>query len=220
MKTIARSIALSGTAFVLAATIVGCSAPADEKKDDPKPSSTSSESSPSASASEEPKKDTDSSGSALAPGERTTGSGIVPFVNYDDRVAEFEHRLVSVEKAPQADADAIIAEVPQAKGLDIYFLTVESKYVSGENLEHGAFYTEFDPVDADGNPTQFINLIGWDSCESNSIPSPGDDPNTTITNCYAALAAPGGSAPAGLAWGQSDTEYASYNGKPALFYLP
>lgn len=220
MKIGTKSVVAIGAALMLAGGLAACSPASDPVKTKAPSPSASKTIEPSASATEEPSGDYTPSGSVLKPGDRTTGAGVVPFLNYDDQVAEFEHKLVSVEKAPQADVDAIVAEVPQAAGLDIYYLKIESHYVSGADLAHSSFSTSFNPVDADGNKTQSISLIGWDNCPSGSIPNPGNDPATVIVNCVAGVSAPGGSAPTGVAWSQYDTDYDSYDGSPAFFYLP
>lgn len=219
-----KNIAAAGLgAVVLAVSLAGCSllpqppaAPVDKPttSDTDKPATTETDE-----PTTEPAPGGAADGAVLNPGDRTSGTGIVPFVNYDDQTANFAHRVTSIEKAPTADVDAIVAEVPQVKGMDVYYVTVTSHYVDGANLEFSAFYTEFSPIDADGNETQEVSLIGWDNCESNSIPKPGNDPATAISNCYAAVVPAGQPAPAGLAWASYDTPFDKYDGKPALFFL-
>lgn len=218
-----KNLAAAGLgAVVLAVSLAGCSllpqppAPAPDKP-------TSSESDkPTKTDTDEPTKPAPGGaedGAVLNPGDRTSGTGIVPFVNYDEKTANFAHKVTSVEKAPASDVDALIAEIPQIKGMDVYYVTVTSNYVDGDNLEFSSFSTEFSPIDADGNTTQKVSLIGWDNCESNSIPKPGNDPATAILNCYASVVPSGQPAPAGVAWSSYDTPYDPYDGKPALFFL-
>lgn len=223
MRHVNKITATAGIALISLGILTGCSA----KESDSTPSSTAAASSSAASESATPSESPASGGhdraligDILKPGEKTTGAASIPFTNADKKTAVFEHKLLSVEKAPQADVDNIVSQVPKAAGLDIYYLNIESHYVSGDNLAFSAFYTSFDPVDASGNPTQTLSLIGWDNCESNSIPKDATNPSVTIKNCVAAVAAPGGNAPAGVAWDQSDTPYDSYDGSPALFFLP
>lgn len=222
MKLGMKAVAATGIALILAGSIAGCSAAKEEEKPAPSASeSASASATPSESPSDSATDNSNTpSGEALKPGDKTTGSGVIPFSNYDKKMAEFEHKLVSVEKAPQADVDAIVAKVPQAAGLDIYYLKMSSHYVSGDDLAHSSFSTSFYPVSADGTKTQMISLIGWDNCPSGSIPKNATDPSVEIVNCVAGVAAPGGAAPVGVAWAQNDTDYSFYKGKPALFFLP
>lgn len=214
MKGLTRTLALGIGALTLTATLAGCITIAEDDKPT-KPNSSSEKSE----KTEKPEKKADApkgDGSELAPGETTAGAGILPFSNHEDKTASFSHQIADISLAPDADVDAIVAEIPQAGGMDVYYITVDSNYVSGDNLEHSSFSNEFEPVDADGVELQSLSLIGWDNCESNSIPSPGDDPSTTISNCIAAVVVPGQPEPAGVAWAAYDSPYDSYEGSPAF----
>jgi hypothetical protein len=155
----------------------------------------------------------------LAPGEATSSAGNVPFVNFDGDAAVFSHRVVSVEPA-SPDALAVLSSVSaELAEYDIYFVGVESFYVAGADLAYSSFTGNFRPVTADLGDVKSGSIVGYDFCESDSIPSPGNDPATPIATCVLAIVSPGEPAPAGVAWSAVDTPYDRYDGTPAYFLL-
>ncbi|MCW5951437.1 MAG: hypothetical protein KIT69_04190 [Propionibacteriaceae bacterium] len=156
----------------------------------------------------------------LQPGESTTGAGVVPFTDGSGNTTLFAHQLVSVELAPAGDVETLTKKLSQIKGMDVWYLRVESRYVSGDNTELGSIYSDLVPVTASGDRARELTLIGWDSCPKNSIPMPGDDPSVVFENCRAAVAAPAGDPPVAIAWSDSDAGYELSKGKAAYFRLP
>lgn len=156
----------------------------------------------------------------LQPGESTTGAGVVPFTDSSGNTALFAHQLVSVELAPAGDVETLTKKVSQIKGMDVWYLRVESRYVSGDNTELGSIYSALVPVTASGDRARELTLIGWDSCPKSSVPMPGDDPSVVFENCRAAVAAPAGDPPVAIAWSDSDAGYELSKGKAAYFRLP
>lgn len=216
-----RMAVLSAIALVIMGTVVGCAAAPALPETKPTPQDTAAK--PVEKAESKPAQETPSESGdvpVLAPGESTTGTGAVPFVKYDGKKAVFAHKLVSIEKAPAADVEQLVEKSSQLKGMDIWYLRVESHYVSGDDLASSSIYSPLVPVTASKKRAQDITLIGWESCATDSVPSPGNDPSVIIENCRAAVAAPAGDAPVGMAWSDSDSGYDIYDGKAAYFYLP
>jgi hypothetical protein len=158
-------------------------------------------------------------GDVLAPGQATTAAGNLPFVNYDDKTAVFSHKVVSVTTASAEQRATLVKEEPMFENYDIYFVNVESRYVSGAGLEYASFSNGFRPVTAEKKEVQNVALIGYDFCDQDSIPSPGNDSSTVIRTCIAAVVPNGAPAPKGVAWMQYDTKYDWYDGKPAYLML-
>lgn len=138
----------------------------------------------------------------------------IPYVNYDDKEAVLSHHLKSVEKAPAFDVDYLVSEIPELKGLDVYYMMVETRFVSGDGL---AYITpsDFRPIDADGRRAQTLTLIGFDGCPSESFSDEEEMQNQVVTNCFAAAAPAGGNIPAGLAWSRYDSPTED---SPILFF--
>lgn len=212
-----RAAAVSASMLLLLGALSGCTPALPPIEPVASPSASVPVESPEPSESVEPAPVAD--GDALAPGQSTDGTGLIEFVNYDDEAAVFAHRVVSIDMASADDVEYFTSEVPSVAGMQIAYVRVESSFVSGANLEYSSFSAEFDPIDADGNRVQSIITIGFDTCKTNSIPRPGNDPATVIENCYVAAWPSGGSAAAGLQWDQSDTGYGSYDGEPARLFL-
>lgn len=205
-------------ALLSVSVLAGCSVSSEPETVSPAPSK-SAEEKPSASPSDEKdssKKSSSEPGATLQPGGTATGAASVPFVNHDDEEAFFSHEVVSIEPAAEPDAALLVEKVPELKNYDIHLVKIESSYVSGDAMAHSAFYTSFRPVDPDMDEAQSVSVIGYDFCESNSIPSPGDDPSAVIENCIVAAVPKGAPAPAGVAWGQFDSAYDWYAGSPAF----
>lgn len=157
-------------------------------------------------------------GDVLGPGKTANGPAKIEFVNYKDETAVFEHEVKDISLAPKADVDRFVEEIPGLAGMNVYYITVESHYVSGANLAYDSFFTQFNPIDANGNETQEVTAFGFKGCEVNSIPKDGTNPDNIITNCYIGAAPEGGNVPAGLSWTQYDTDYDKYDGEPAYLY--
>lgn len=147
-------------------------------------------------------------GETLAPGGVATGSAQIKFVGTDDKSAIFSHRIVEVVKATDAEYEELAEKIKQLKNYDVWFVNVESSYVSGDDLAYSSFSTHLEPVDSDRDDLQNLSLIGYKSCSSGSIPSPGDDSSSVIKNCRATAVPKGAAAPAGIKWDQYDTDYA------------
>ncbi|MFC4223092.1 hypothetical protein [Lysinibacter cavernae] len=161
-------------------------------------------------------------GSVLAPGDEVTGlgtQGSYEWFNYDEKKAILTSSLDSVEQAPQAAFDEIAEKAPELKnGYALYFLTFSTTFVSGDDIDFSANYTDFKPIDAEGNSTQTISLIGYDSCKSESFPKGFSQGGVSINNCIAAVVPAGGEAPAGMQFAQYDQATSDYDGKPIRFF--
>lgn len=160
------------------------------------------------------------SGDVLQPGDTVQGEAAsLPWISFEDAESVFAHRVTAIEPAPEADVAQIAERQPTITDYDLYYITVESHYVSGDVTPYAAFYTNFDPARADGTKLQSVSLIGFDSCPSESVKDPGTDPSQVIVNCVVAAVAKGSEAPAGVLWAASGTPYASYNGDPAVILM-
>jgi hypothetical protein len=141
----------------------------------------------------------------------------LPFTNLDDGEAVIDATVTKVEPAPQADVDLIASKVPELKGFNVYYVWVDMKKNSGASVEYEAMYTDFETIDAAGNKTQSVSLIGYDNCPNASFPSGFDTSGETITTCLAGVAPAGGNAPVGAQYRASNTPYSSFDGQPVLW---
>lgn len=210
------SITLAGMA-IAAMTLSGCTALLPQQKPEPSPAA-SEEAEPSAEPDAAPSGDgTFDGGVDAAPGS-TVAPGVwanIPFLNFDDKTAVLSHHLMGVENAPAAEVDYLVSEIPELKGMEVYFITVETRYVSGDILPFTS-PTSFRPIDADGKSAQSLTLIGYDACPTESFSDEEEMPTQVVTNCYAAAAPAGGNIPAGVMWTQYDTDTED---SPILFFV-
>ncbi|MBM7831364.1 hypothetical protein JOE59_002069 [Agromyces cerinus] len=207
------SVAFAGLA-IAALALTGCtSSPADRAvKVTP-----SAEAEPSEAPEAAPADAAFDGGADAAPGSTVPAGtwGNIPYLDYDDNESVLSHHLKSVDKAAQADVDTLVAEIPELKGMDVYFANVESRYVSGD-LQPFTQPSDFDVVDANGDRVQSLILVGFDACPSDSFGDEDEVKTQVITNCYAAAVAPGGNVPAGVKWSQYETPTEE---EPVLFVV-
>lgn len=159
-------------------------------------------------------------GGLLAPGGEVQGSAAsLPWVSFDGSESVWSHQVTGIENAPAADIALIAESEATITDYDVYYIAVQSSYVSGTVTPHSSFYTEFDGVRADGTKLDELMLIGLDACPSTSVGGAPEDPAVSLVNCVAVAVPKGSEKPAGVAWAQYDTEYASYGGSPARILL-
>jgi hypothetical protein len=227
----AKTLALSAMGVAALATVLavsGCSAllppaheaiatssvaeaPSQTPKSTPTPSPTSAATStPSAPAAPPAAGDVTPPGTTLAIGQTAT----LPFTNTDKGEATILATVTHIDQAPQADVDALVAQLPQLQGFNVYYVWVDMTKGSGADVKFNAMYTDFDPIDASGNKTQSISIIGSDTCPSESFPDDFDTSGATISTCLAAAAPAGGAAPAGAQYSAYDSPYDSLDGQP------
>jgi hypothetical protein len=153
----------------------------------------------------------------LAPGETTTGTGVLLFEEYGGKQALLSHRVVAIELVSGAERARLLEKAPELNSYDLYAVHVASAYVSGDALPYSSFSRGYGLVDVNGARMQSVALIGYDFCDSDTtIPAPGNNPDAVIRSCNLAVVPPGGPLPAGISWHQMDTAYDRYDGKPAL----
>jgi hypothetical protein len=156
----------------------------------------------------------------LAPGETTTGTGVLPFEEYGGKQALLSHRVVAIELVSGVERTRLLEKAPELNSYDLYAVHVASAYVSGDALPYSSFSRGYGLVDVNGARMQSVALIGYDFCDSDTtIPAPGNNPDAVIRSCNLAVVPPGGPLPAGISWHQTDTAYDRYDGKPAFILM-
>lgn len=178
------------------------------------------EAEPTEEATEEAEEAPAASGDVAAPG-TTVAVGewqSLPFEAVGDEggSAVIDVAVTTVEEAPAADQKALEEEIPQLKGMTVYYLWADMKKNSGDPVEFNSIASEFYAVDADNERLQNISLIGWDSCPSESF-TPEFDAGETLKTCFAAAVPETEPAPAGGAWSDSEA-YDIFDGK-ALYWV-
>lgn len=220
ITTVSRLTAATVGVAALALTLTGCfamppSAPAAKPTSDATVEATTATPTPSATK----PADSSASGDVTAPG-TTLAIGEwahLPFQTLDDTTAIIDATVTKVDKAPQADVDLIVSKVPELKGFDVYYVWVDMKKNSGATVEFEAMYTDFNPIDASGNKTQSVSLIGYDNCPNASFPKGFDTSGETISTCMAGVAPAGGNVPVGANYAAYDSDYDSYDGQPVIW---
>lgn len=155
-------------------------------------------------------------GSELAPGDTVTGeAGELPWDYYEEASSLWSHEILTIEAAPELDVKKFIEGDTKIADYDIYYITYESEYLSGEVSEFSAFYTNFKPARADGTILDDLYLNGVANCKPESVGKDFAEKGATIKNCMGVAVPKGSEAPSGIAWTAYDTPYDLYQGHPA-----
>jgi hypothetical protein len=217
--------ALVALPMVTAFTLSGCALLPSAPQPAAESSAPTASPTPTAEPTEEPSSGTATSGDVAEPG-TTVGPGeelVYEFTGTDEQKALISAALVDVTPAT-AEQVAFLNEQfdeDELKGLDISFIHVTQKKVSGDPVEFNADYTSFKPVDAEGQRVQDVTVIGWDECGTESF-TPEFDAGVAMTQCYIAASPTGGNAPAGVMYEggyEEGNPYSSYDGEPLLFLV-
>ncbi|MGI9821738.1 hypothetical protein [Agromyces sp. Marseille-Q5079] len=219
MKTSIAFVALAAVSLALTACTT---APADSgaKKTD-----TTVEESASAEPTEESAGTVENAveGELLQPGQTVALGdwGTYEFVDYDDKTAVLNTKLVSIEPATAEQTEALVAEIPELKGWNVSLIRYQQQKVSGDDITYGANYTDFRPADATGAKAQEVSVIGWDECESESFTEEFNAGTAVLDQCMVGASVEGGEPIGGMLWtGNSSADenpFSDYEGEPVLF---
>lgn len=143
------------------------------------------------------------------------------YVNYDDKKAVLNTRLVSIEPATQEQIDLLVSEIPELQGWKVSLIRYEQQKVSGDDITYSANYTDFRPADVDGAQAQEVSVIGWEDCASESFTEEFNAGTEVLQQCMVGASVEGGKAIGGMLWtGNADVDdnpFSEYEGTPVFF---
>jgi len=142
----------------------------------------------------------------------------VQYQNTNDAMAVLSVKVKDIGVASDVQYQAVLKEVPEIKGQQLYLAHIDLKKVAGAAVAYDDATTDFQAITKSGLKTQVINLIGYDFCPSTSFPKSFDTSGETISTCIAASAPKGGNVPEGVMFAQYGSQYDSYSGKPVAWF--
>ncbi|GAA1845956.1 hypothetical protein [Agromyces salentinus] len=162
-------------------------------------------------------------GELLEPGQTVALGdwGTYEYVDYDDKTAVLNTKLVSIEPATEAQVEQLVAEIPELKGWKVSLIRYQQQKVSGDDITYGSNYTDFRPADATGAKAQEVSVIGWDECASESFTEEFNAGTTVLDQCMIGASVDGGEPIGGMIWtGNSSADenpFSDYEGTPVFF---
>ena len=143
------------------------------------------------------------------------------YVDYDDKTAVLNTKLVSIEPATAEQTATLVEEIPELKGWKVSLIRYQQQKVSGDDITFGANYTDFTPADATGAKAQEVSVIGWDECASESFTEEFNAGTAVLDQCMVGASVEGGELVGGMLWtGNSSADenpFSDYEGEPVFF---
>ncbi len=125
-------------------------------------------------------------------------------------------RLVSIDEVSPGQKDLLVTKLPELEDYTVWILLVEQQKVFGAPIAAGSDYAAFYPVDVNKKKVQYVTIVGWDECRSESFTKEFDD-GATITQCIIGATKPGESDVAGVIYAPLNTPYDAHDGNPINF---